>query len=129
MISNGYFSLFNCKTKSYERYFNIYIYVKYILYKYIVFIKTYWGPIFHPITLHQLSQHGIFSEFISFAVFSDCSWEAISPVNSVMTWLNWLTKIMMLPVLSLDIRGPSVLCLSLYTSTTFIERYPGWSSG
>ena len=29
---------------------------------------------------------------------------------------------MLLPVLSLDIRGPSVLCLSLYTSTTFIGK-------
>lgn len=53
-----------------------------------------------------------------------CSWEAIPTSEFSHDLANWLTKIMMLPVLSLDIRGPSVLCLSLYTSTTFIGKIP-----
>lgn len=65
-----------------------------------------------------------FSESISFAVFSYCAWEAIPTSEFSHELANWVTKIMMLPLLSLDIRGPSVFCLSLYTSTTFIGKMP-----
>ena len=70
-----------------------------------------------------------FSESISFAVFSYCAWEAIPTSEFSHELANWVTKIMMLPLLSLDIRGPSVFCLSLYTLPLSLERCPGWSSG